>query len=305
MICKKPYTMGGNAFGCGQCLPCRINRRRVWSHRITLEASLHEYSSFVTLTYSPEFLPAGATLVPEDITKFLKRLRKSIAPHKIRYFAVGEYGDKSERPHYHLALFGLGPLHAQVIADAWSVNKTPIGHIVVGDLNQYSAGYVAGYVTKKMTSFDDERLNGRHPEFARMSTSPGLGADAMQEVANVLFTRAGCTSLANTGDVPAVLHSNGKFLPLGRYLRSKIREKIGHPELGFDSPNCLKQKEELQALYTNHTRSTPHPTIEGLTITPTLSPAHKSAIITQAYASKIRSCEVRYSIFMKTKDRPL
>ncbi|ETR80119.1 nonstructural protein [Chlamydia pneumoniae B21] len=34
----------------------------------------------------------------------LKKLRKRISPHKIRYFECGAYGTKLQRPHYHLLL---------------------------------------------------------------------------------------------------------------------------------------------------------------------------------------------------------
>lgn len=38
--------------------------------------------------------------------KFIKRLRKAIAPEKLRYFHVSERGEKGDRPHMHFAFFG-------------------------------------------------------------------------------------------------------------------------------------------------------------------------------------------------------
>ena len=92
-------------FGCGQCIPCRINRKRLWTHRLMLESFSHSDATFVTLTYDPEKY-SGESLRPEDVTKFLKRLRRKLEPKKLRYYLVGEYGDKTGRPHYHIALFG-------------------------------------------------------------------------------------------------------------------------------------------------------------------------------------------------------
>lgn len=96
--------MNGQAFGCGQCLPCRVNRRRIWTHRIMLEAAQYHDNSFVTLTYDEEKLPVDLSVTPRTLQLFMKRLRK-VYPNRIRYFGVGEYGDQTMRPHYHLALF--------------------------------------------------------------------------------------------------------------------------------------------------------------------------------------------------------
>lgn len=231
MICVKPYFTGGAAFGCGQCMPCRFNKRRLWAHRIQLEALNHAQSSFVTLTYASDDV---RSLVPRDLTLWLKRLRKHVVRSRVdhsehgrsafRYFAVGEYGDQTERPHYHAALFGFPSCsHAvRVVGEACpcppcsAVRKTwGFGHVLVGSLTPHSAGYLAGYVTKKLTSASDTRLHGRHPEFARMSLRPGIGADAMWDVASVMMQY-------RLSKVPTQLRHGSKLLPLGRYLRSKL-----------------------------------------------------------------------------------
>lgn len=251
-----------------------------------LETLKHDGSCFVTLTYNDESLPVGGTLVPKDAQDFLKRLRKACAPIKVRFYLVGEYGDKTFRPHYHLALFGLPMSAAQMIADAWSRDGKPLGHVVVGSLTFESAGYVAGYVTKKMTKEDDPRLEGRYPEFARMSLRPGIGAHAMDDVSRILYTKHGCRELAETGDVPATLMHGGKSFPLGRYLRRKLREKMDIPELGSATPFLQEQKEELSALFADKKATTP---------------LHKSCILATAHQGKTRSIEVKYKIFQKDK----
>lgn len=250
-MCKKPFHKGVFSFGCGQCTPCRVNRRRLWTHRMMLESLKQPESSFLTLTYAKDALPANASLAPKDTQDFLKRLRKHFAPLKLRYFLVGEYGDESFRPHYHMALFGLGPNSL----GGWDGKGEPLksiwgkGHVYAGDLTKDSAQYIAGYVTKKMTKGDDPRLCGRHPEFARMSLRPGLAATAMTDLASVLFTEVGQSSLALTGDVPSVLQHGKKKWPLGRYLRRKLREAVGFASL--DTPEAAMQKlsKDLQKLY--------------------------------------------------------
>lgn len=242
MLCKKPYMLGVLPCGCGQCMPCRINRRRLWASRMLLESVKHAGSCFVTLTYSDENVPKDMSLKPKDPQDWLKRLRRRIAPVKVRFFLVGEYGDNTQRPHYHCALFGIDQLFGGgtdgcrgVVQDTWG-----LGHTFVGELTKDSAGYVAGYVTKKMTRVDDERLQGRHPEFARMSLRPGIGAPAMVDVGSSVGTEFGLEDVSISGDVPRVLNFGKKKIPLGRYLRRRLRYEVGFATM--DTPEKAKDK---------------------------------------------------------------
>lgn len=54
-----------------------------------LEAMCHENSAFVTLTYEDGKLPEGASLNPKDAQDWLKRLRESVSPRKLRFYLVG------------------------------------------------------------------------------------------------------------------------------------------------------------------------------------------------------------------------
>lgn len=227
MLCRKPYMMGIQSYGCGQCMPCRINRRRLWTSRLMLESETSGSSFFLTLTYDEENLPGGGTLVPKDFTLFLKRLRRQIEPLKLRYFGVGEYGDHTNRPHYHFALFlseQETKENVQILCDeSWQ-----LGFTYAGELNPQSSAYIAGYVTKKMTSSTDTRLNGRHPEFARMSLRPGIGRHSMDVVGSAMQTDSGLNEVLRlNGDVPDRLMMGKKTLLLGRYLRRCLREVLG------------------------------------------------------------------------------
>ena len=154
-------------FPCGWCLPCRINKARTWQHRIMLEAKSHNKNAFVTLTYSDENVPMNdhgeQILLKYELQNFLKRLRKYYKSESIRYFAVGEYGDQTSRPHYHLCLFGLGKEDEEIIKKAWTERGKEIGFVEVGDVEPESARYIAGYTIKKLTHKEDERLYGRPP----------------------------------------------------------------------------------------------------------------------------------------------
>lgn len=222
-----------------------------------LESVVHETASFLTLTYSDENLPEGGSVHPPHLRDFLKRYRKRL-DKPVRFFGVGEYGDKSERPHYHLAMFGddcsapgtdpLHRLHPQRFerrvchADlAW-----PFGNVHVGTLTYDSAQYIAGYTTKKMTGVMDERLHGRHPEFARMSLRPGIGAPAVTVIAAALQCRAGWDDIEDRGDVPHMLRNGGRDMPLGRYMRQRLRASLEWDNT--DAPLVASYKISLQKM---------------------------------------------------------
>lgn len=246
-MCRKPYvTSDGKAYGCGQCLPCRINRKRQWTHRLILEAAQYKDNAFVTLTYNDEnlrFSESGLpTLDPNDLRLWMMRLRSRLArmdgpfPKGVRFYAVGEYGDETQRPHYHVMLFGYPACHygqsqfsklrgtccvaCNVVRDTWG-----LGNVYVGTVEKDSAGYVAGYVVKKMTKKDDERLGDRYPEFSRQSLRPGIGYDALYEIADCMLRY-----FADAVDVPKELRHGMAKLPLDRYLRKKLRLMVGRDE---------------------------------------------------------------------------
>lgn len=244
MLCKKPFRQGLQEFGCGQCNPCRMNRRRLWTHRLLLESQLHEFSCVATLTYAPEHFPADGSLNPRHMQLWLKRLRRVLAPARsVRFFGCGEYGDDTSRPHYHVVVFGLAHLEGELIAGTWGM-----GNVHLMPLNLETAQYVCGYVVKKMTAKDDPRLEGRHPEFVRMSLRPGIGAGAIPAVADALSDLHGARWISQSGDVPTALAHGRRRLPLGRYLRRKLREELGFDSVGGQLNVQKKQVEELRAL---------------------------------------------------------
>lgn len=240
MLCRKPFMRGLFPFGCKQCMPCRINRNREWAHRIMLESYKHEYNSFVTVTYSDEFLPEGGVLVRKHYQQFLNTLRKKVRPLKVRYYVAAEYGEISERPHFHFALFGVGQPHEEIIKSAWGK-----GHVLVGTLSFDSAQYICGYIQKGWNKPENPALHGRPPEFGRMSLKPGLGGLAIGDLVDAFSTENGCDAILSRGDVPSSLDHGRRRWPLGRYLKSKLRKELGLDEELIKQENMQKWNETL------------------------------------------------------------
>lgn len=188
---------------CGQCLECRLEYSRQWANRCVLEASEHDKNCFITLTYDDLHIPINnsvnsitgeitkvKTLVKRDLQLFMKRLRKELDCYgiKIRYFACGEYGSKTQRPHYHIIIFGWKPnendlhfLKQSPLGDNYFYSDMleklwPYGNNLVAECTWETCAYVARYVTKKV-NIDNSfyKDNNIEKEFITMSRRPGIG----------------------------------------------------------------------------------------------------------------------------------
>lgn len=172
--CLTPFTKKGDTvpLPCGRCPSCTSNRASGWSFRLMKEAERSSSALFITLTYSPEYLPLTkngfADLCKVDIQKFMKRLRK-IMPHNttLKYYVAGEYGTKSFRPHYHMILYNLPLEQIQDIEKVWK-----LGSVHIGQVEPASVGYTLKYISKPSRiplHKNDDRLK----EFSLMSKRLG------------------------------------------------------------------------------------------------------------------------------------
>lgn len=216
MLCISPITLSGNTFACGQCMSCRINKRRDWVSRLMLEAASSAASFFVTLTYRRfQYNENGfPTLDKEHIVLWLKRFRKKFPPKSVRYFVVGEYGDKSGRPHYHGLLYFSQPVPAHVLHLAL-VESWQIGMVHVGDVTHESIQYCCGYAVKKWTN--EKACPNMLPEFSLKSQ--GLGKFSIAE-----FQRLAQPDRNGELIVQSEYRLNGKLWPLPKYIKRKVNE---------------------------------------------------------------------------------
>ena len=198
---------------CGNCLGCRTDRATLWARRAEHEASRWTNNSFLTLTYDNSGLPQGGHLDRRDLTLFLKRLRRAndrqtatiislrtfrhttTTDHAgqehtrttnttgIRYLACGEYGDHTQRPHYHIILFNCGFSDARLVGKNLYESPTLAklwtkGAHRLGEVSGASANYVAQYTLKKLAHREEPDADGviRPAPFIAVSLKPAIGA---------------------------------------------------------------------------------------------------------------------------------
>lgn len=210
---------------CGTCIECRRAQARAWALRCTLEYSQHQRVAFTTLTYDDSHLPN--TLQKRDLQLFLKRARqrlaRSLPARQLRFFAAGEYGETTNRPHYHAILFGADKRDSALIQDTWALGFTSTEHATPA-----SIAYTAGYCAKKLSdnyrrwwpehmyeriNYETGEVYRYQPPFLQMSRRPGIGGAARQ------FT--------NSWRDHAIL--NGAKLAVPRFLR-KAWDELASPE---------------------------------------------------------------------------
>ncbi|AXL14579.1 replication initiator protein [Microviridae sp.] len=267
---KRPLTFTQPSSGefremkiaCGRCIGCKLEYSRQWAMRITHEQKLHTDNAFITLTYDPEHLPKDGNLDKRDWQLFLKKFRFKLHPEKIRFFMCGEYGGQAElgrkfgRPHFHAIIFGWYPdkqdikpikrtnsgeilYHSKFLSKVWGK-----GFVSVGNVTFESAGYVARYVTKKITGdlkddhyTDTDFATGEiikiEPEFTLASRRPGIGGTWLKKYKKDL----------EKGFVTV----RGKKMNAAKYY-DRIMEQIDPYTL-----DDIKQKREIRALENQET----------------------------------------------------
>lgn len=223
MQCESPYLVDNPKFRdtpdykqpqklpvrCGKCPACQDYRVSTWAFRLQKQSETAINSYFVTLTYDTRKVPITKngfmSLRKKDLQDFFKRLRKAIGKveHKLKYYACGEYGSKTWRPHYHVIMFNVDK---DKILGNWQQ-----GDIHIGNVSGASIAYTLKYINKPrkipMHSRDD-----RQKEFSLMSK--GLGKNYL--------TPAIIRHHKKTLDRPFIITADGFKIAMPRYYRDKI-----------------------------------------------------------------------------------
>lgn len=239
---------------CGHCIGCRLDKSREWADRMMLELDHSKTAVFLTLTYDQDHVPISMinddgvpyyTLEKRHVQLFLKRLRKYACGKKLRFFLSGEYGDSSDRPHYHAIIFGLDlsdfpdlvhfgsnqfgqPYYTSAILERIWGN----GFVSAAAVSWQTCAYVARYVTKKLTGPDSMVYEFRNcvPPFALMSRRPGIGGYYVIDHPDLLSDR-----MQYITDLNGV--RNVKKVPTPKYIFGKL--SLTNPEL-YDKIKCVR-----------------------------------------------------------------
>lgn len=246
-LCISPFTKRGESIPlpCGKCHECLARRASGWAYRLLKEAEISNSAHFITLTYDSKFIPISAngylSLRRSDVQLFLKRLRKSLTSQnyheKIRYYAIGEYGDHTDRPHYHLIMYNLPRTLREPydsLTRAW-----PLGTIHVGNITPASVAYTLKYISKgkKVPSFE---FDDRETEKALMSKGMGL---AYITPATKRFHKIQREDLTSRLYVPIM---DGKKIAMPRYYRNKIYTKAELAKIAVQMSQKCQRLEKVE-----------------------------------------------------------
>jgi len=207
---------GRNITPCGKCEACLQTRRQDWTFRLSEEYRHAKTGHFVTLTYAEgnePYTPEGYNeLSKAHIQTFMKKLRKHADYARkvlkwppIRFYAAGEYGTMTDRPHYHIILFNVPPDTINEIESIWG-----LGFVQLSILNHARIHYTTKYIIQPKAQSDEQEK--RQPQFALMSRRPGLGSQYIH--------RAKKWHTDNL--YPYVINEYGAKQSMPRYYKDKI-----------------------------------------------------------------------------------
>lgn len=164
---------------CGKCIACRITERNKWTSRLLEVFNESKNCYFITLTYDDAhcmLLPKVKEDTPiedcypslhrEHLEQFVRKLKvdtnkianqllkqKGVSykerrkyRHPFKYFAVGDYGEQTVRPHYHIVIFN-SLLDAKRLAEYISKNWQYGVQNDVQDLIPERCAYICKYVS--------------------------------------------------------------------------------------------------------------------------------------------------------------
>lgn len=218
---------------CGRCAWCKKRMQDEWFVRFKDESHNLPNVRFLTLTndmfhlksnyvnldtgqvfYNLPDLPLGLaahvikspTNDYRDLQLYFKRVRKAYVK-PMKYFAVGEYGSKNERPHFHALVFGSDSF-GSILTDKWNN-----GEVVDVPANDGSFRYVTKYLLK-----GSNVPPLATPNKILCSKRPGIGKEMSPQY----------ISYIDKNDVP-VMVAGKTAIPIPRYYKRIRKEMYDKP----------------------------------------------------------------------------
>ncbi len=232
---------------CGNCEICKANQAKAKAERAIAEAMSWEHNEVINLTYNNENLPKKkrpdgtevATLNYKDVQDFKKRLLKQwkqkYNANGIRFLCACEYGEKYQRPHYHLIMFnfeahdkkfygytlkGSKEWGSEEIAKIWGK-----GNITIGEVTPATIQYVANYCLKKFKGKEAKGYYkdlGIEPEKVTSSNRKGLAGDFLEKRIELY---------KNTGKCFVGTENGLKTIGVNKYFDQRIAKIYGEDVL--------------------------------------------------------------------------
>lgn len=240
---------GGNLFTtpvpCGRCPECVKSRQNSWLFRIQKEMEISSSPLFITLTYDENTVPVTKTgrktLNKRDIQLFMKRLRFNygkVNKKRIRYYIVGEYGSRTNRPHYHAIMFNMDD--PNLVVEAWQNGFVKVCPVLNGGI-----AYVLKYMFKPRLRSNDDRCK----EFSLMSK--GLGSNYLTtnmynyhlaDIANCYITLAGGIKMQMPKYYKEKIYDESYRSAVTNYLQKRAEEAENNKVLKYKRRHGEKLK---------------------------------------------------------------
>lgn len=177
---------------CGKCSECLNARSKLYALRCLMEARMHKEVCSLILTYDNDHL-GDNVLNYKHVTTFFKRLRTYVSRRYgkigLKFFVTGEHGEKRDRMHWHMMIFGWKPDKEREQFDSYESKSQKNqrwmslklqefweqGYVDVTDFDETHAFYIARYVQKKFVKGSDLDSTIRQTMREVKHCSPGLG----------------------------------------------------------------------------------------------------------------------------------
>lgn len=267
-MCFAPVTITRSYAGryfmnnvpCNHCLECVKDRQNAYIIRTIEEQRKRGTMCFFTLTYAPESLPVSEvydiddetgemsvnetqTLRRADVSKWLKMFKQKCKRNGVKldfsYMISGEYGPKTQRPHYHGIILGLSQELCNELMWRW---KTEHGFVCFKFIPSLMSDVekVARYCAKYMVKNDEWKLVPEGAEKPRIMTTRYYGMPEPNRWKSMINYYQAQDVVAYDPNKP-VFENAAEMYKVVREIIKRRKYRLGNGK-EFKLPNYYKRK---------------------------------------------------------------